>query len=397
MKSRLARALALLWISVAGATAAAPTQTAVEYYYAAWDYYFVTAFPDEIAVLDGGAFGGVWKRTGQTFAVWSQPVAGALPTCRFFSTAFAPKSSHFYTPGASECDGLKHSGSWQYESIAFHLELPDAEGACPAGTAVLYRLYNNGMGGAPNHRYTTSASVFAHMQSLGWTFEGDGRTGAFACVPSGGPTAEGLWRGTSTDGRIISVAVLDDGTFYIAYSSLAGTSFDGGVYGTGTSQDGGFVSVSARSIPLRGVFANGSTSISGTYAPHASLSLTVGSGATAQTISAAYDTAYDTPGQLAALAGAYKGWSGHSGDPFPSTFTVDATGTLRVQGGCNHVVHVTPRAATGVFDITLRNGCSAASAPLQQGILIFDAALQTIAVLSPLNADDMVMVAGTRQ
>src|SRR5262245_3116095 len=49
-------------------TCAAQMQVAVEYHYAAWDYYFVTSFPDEIAFLDGGAFGGNWKRTGQTFA-----------------------------------------------------------------------------------------------------------------------------------------------------------------------------------------------------------------------------------------------------------------------------------------------------------------------------------------
>ena len=49
------------------------TQAAVEYYYPDWDYYFETSFPDEIAVLDGGAFGGVWKRTGQTFTVRPHP------------------------------------------------------------------------------------------------------------------------------------------------------------------------------------------------------------------------------------------------------------------------------------------------------------------------------------
>jgi hypothetical protein len=65
-----------------------------------------------------------------------------------------------------------------------YLGLPDAAGMCATGTVVLYRLYNNGLGGAPNHRYTTDPAVFAQMQALGWTFEGDGRTGAFACVPA---------------------------------------------------------------------------------------------------------------------------------------------------------------------------------------------------------------------
>ena len=67
--------------SVPATPASSPTALAVEYYYAAWNYYFVTSFPDEIAVLDGGAFGGVWKRTGQTFKVWTQGSATSLAAC----------------------------------------------------------------------------------------------------------------------------------------------------------------------------------------------------------------------------------------------------------------------------------------------------------------------------
>jgi hypothetical protein len=157
--------------------------SAVEYYYPAWNFYFETAFPDEIAALDGGAFGGVWHRTGQTFNVWPQPTASALPTCRFFSTSFAPKSSHFYTPFLAECAIVKTNPNWQFESIAFYIQLADANGNCSAGTIPLYRLYNNGMGGAPNHRYTTSLVVFNQMAAAGWTFEGNGNTKVFACVP----------------------------------------------------------------------------------------------------------------------------------------------------------------------------------------------------------------------
>jgi len=392
----IARALAAVLV-VVSLSLCAQTRTAVEYYYAAWDYYFVTAFSDEIAALDGGAFGGVWKRTGQAFAVFGDASSGGLPACRFFSTAFTPKSSHFYTPFAPECEGLKSNGSWQYESIAFHLRLPDTAGACPAGTSVLYRLYNNGLGGAPNHRYTTSPTTFAGMQALGWTFEGDGRTGAFACVPAAGPTADGLWRGTSSDGRAIVVVVLDDGTFYVAYSNRAGTGLDGGLFGTGTAADGTFASLRARSIPLRSAFAGGGSSVTGTYLPHSTLDLTIGSGASAQAISARYDASYDSPGQLAALAGSYKGVSGHVTDPFVTTFSVDATGTMHVLGGCSHVAFVAPRGATGVFDVRLRNGCLPPSAPEQQGILFFDATQQAITLLAPLNDDDMVMVWGTRQ
>ncbi len=60
------------------------TVVAVEYYYEAWNYYFETASADDIAILDGGAFGGVWKRTGETFNVWPRPNTNSSPTCRFF-------------------------------------------------------------------------------------------------------------------------------------------------------------------------------------------------------------------------------------------------------------------------------------------------------------------------
>jgi hypothetical protein len=162
---------------------ATPTALAIEYYYAAWDYYFITAFPNEIAVLDGGAFGGVWQRTGRAFAVWTQSDGVDLPTYRFFSTSYAPKSAHFYSPYPSELAALTSNPNWQLEGLVFYLQLPDANGNCPPGTTILYRLYNNGMGGAPNHSYTISVTDLNRLTAAGWSFEGNGNTKAFACVP----------------------------------------------------------------------------------------------------------------------------------------------------------------------------------------------------------------------
>jgi hypothetical protein len=163
-----------------------PTQTtiAVEYYYDVWNFYFMTSFTAEIAFLDGGGFGGAWKRTGQTFNVWpSASNPSAAPTCRFFSTGFAPKSSHFYTPFASECAIRKTDPGWAYEAIAFYVQLTDANGLCGSGTIPLYRVYNNGMGGAPNHRYTANRAIRDQMLTLGWLPEGNGPDIIFACVP----------------------------------------------------------------------------------------------------------------------------------------------------------------------------------------------------------------------
>jgi hypothetical protein len=56
-------------------------------------------------------------------------------------------------------------------------------GACAEGNTPLYRLYNNGIGGAPNHRYTTSLSIRSTMLAAGWIPEGFGSDGITGCVP----------------------------------------------------------------------------------------------------------------------------------------------------------------------------------------------------------------------
>jgi hypothetical protein len=82
-----------------------------------------------------------------------------------------------------ECASVKASPDWQFEAVAYFTQLADASGNCGAGTVPLYRLYNNGMGGAPNHRYTTSVTVLNQMIAAGWVFEGNGNTRVFVCVP----------------------------------------------------------------------------------------------------------------------------------------------------------------------------------------------------------------------
>lgn len=378
--------------------ASAQTATAVEYYYAAWDYYFVSAFADEIAVLDGGAFGGVWKRTGQTFPVWTDDSSGALATCRFFSTNFAPKSSHFYTPGAGECAGLKSNPDWQFESISFYLKLPDAAGACPAGTAVLYRLYNQGMGGAPNHRYTTDRGTFLHMQDLGWVFEGNGNTGAFACVPES--PAAGIWHGTTKSGNLVDGVVLGDGTYYMIIRKGADGSPVAGLQGSSSAGDGKFTSITARNVPYRGTFAGDAGAISGTYVAGASLQLTAGSGATADTIAATYDATYGVPASRAAVAGSYAGYNTHLFDKLiQGTVKIDATGSVTMVGQCTFSGSVTPHGATGVFDFHLVSFgvCLGGPGNSADGVLMYDSATNRIMGLLPFSENDMVFVNEVRQ
>ncbi|GIK85099.1 MAG: hypothetical protein BroJett026_05800 [Betaproteobacteria bacterium] len=153
----------------------------VEYAHAGFGHYFVTALPAEIAKLDDGTFAG-WRRTGRAMRAWPEPHADTVPVCRFFSARFAPKSSHFYTASAAECATVKANADWQFEGEVFHVALPDARGACPARTLAVYRLYNDGASGAPNHRFTTDVAVRDAMLAQGWRAEGAG-AGVALCVP----------------------------------------------------------------------------------------------------------------------------------------------------------------------------------------------------------------------
>ncbi len=54
---------------------------------------------------------------------------------------------------------------------------------CATGVPV-YRLYNNGQGAAPNHRYTTSLATRTTMLDKGWIPEGSGNLGVIMCSPA---------------------------------------------------------------------------------------------------------------------------------------------------------------------------------------------------------------------
>lgn len=155
----------------------------IEYFHSAWNHYFVTSDADEITKLDDGTFVG-WKRTGYKFKAYAIGTPGSAAVCRFFSTAFGPRSSHFYTPVASECTAVKSNPSWSFEGEVVGVVLPSASGTCDTGTVPLYRLYNNGQGGAPNHRYTTDVTLRSAMADFGWISEGFGPLGVIACVPT---------------------------------------------------------------------------------------------------------------------------------------------------------------------------------------------------------------------
>ena len=165
----------------------ANTNVATEWYHAGFDHYFHTASALENRVIADGAYAEDWHRTFGYFRVRTAPGAGRQSVSRFFSTQWGTKSSHFYTAVKSERDLLVAGiiTGWQLEADdIYYIGLADlTTGACPAGTVPLYRMYNNMLGGAPNHRFTGSAATRDQMVAQGWVAEGSGPDVVYGCTP----------------------------------------------------------------------------------------------------------------------------------------------------------------------------------------------------------------------
>src|SRR5262249_50109871 len=148
--------------------------TVTEFYHPAFDHYFITAYPAEAANIAAGKLP-PWVATGKTFKVWSGEGTGVTKVWRFFSgSSYAPKSSHFYTNNPVEAQNLINARVWSMEADnAFYMMAAPA-GTCRGGTTALYRLYNDGQGGAPNHRYTIDPAVRLQMIAAHWVPEGNG-------------------------------------------------------------------------------------------------------------------------------------------------------------------------------------------------------------------------------
>ena len=145
------------------------TVAVIEYVNASVGDCFITAAPDEINF--GSTVGklpdGRHRVPVQRFFRLQRRVA---PVCCFFSAAFGPKSTHFYSPFFSECTMMQANPNWSLETTnAFDIGLPVGTGeSCASGFNPVYRLYNNSKGGVPNHRYTTNLIVREQMIGDGY-------------------------------------------------------------------------------------------------------------------------------------------------------------------------------------------------------------------------------------
>jgi hypothetical protein len=181
--------IALSGSGTGGAGGPGTKVTVYEYYNATLDHYFITpAIPPsliEYQLLGKPPFQD-WQPTGLSFNAYApaNAPAGTVGVCRFFNDHFLGVSTHFYAPHGLGCEAtISQFPDWTLEDPQlFYASLPDIAGNCPSGNVPVYRLFNNGMGGAPNHRFTTNPTVRQQMIAKGYAPEGYG-IGVGWCAP----------------------------------------------------------------------------------------------------------------------------------------------------------------------------------------------------------------------
>jgi hypothetical protein len=75
--------------------------------------------------------------------------------------------------------GPIHAAWVEESSDVFEVFAVDANGACPAGSAPVYRLWNQRVDS--NHRYTTDTAIKAQMVAKGYVAEGYGADAVDFC------------------------------------------------------------------------------------------------------------------------------------------------------------------------------------------------------------------------
>lgn len=167
------------------ASTTASKRQMVEFHYDPLDYYFITSRDAEKTQLDATTG---WVRTGASFPVYASQQTGTRGITRFYFDAVArngTRGSHFYTlldsdiallnsqnPAHIMAPGLPQNED--IDSYAFLPAVTGVGGSCASGLIPVYRLFRGALRfpDDPNHRYTTSISVYNSFVAQGWNGEG---------------------------------------------------------------------------------------------------------------------------------------------------------------------------------------------------------------------------------
>lgn len=231
---------------------------------------------------------------------------------------------------------------------------------------------------------------------------GGGGGGSGAAAPVTNSPAEGLWLGSTGDGRAITGLVFENGLYYILYSLVGDTgTIAGVVQGNGSTSGANFSSGNARDFNLEGSGVLVAT-VAGTVAAQSTFAGTVtyGPGLT-NTFAATYDSDYELTPSLSTVAGTYGGEVAFSLGVEPATITIAANGALSGTGdsGCTVSGSISPRARGNAYNVSITFGgapCHFANQTLA-GIGYYEATGQRFFSATPNAArTDGILFAGTK-
>ena len=214
----------------------------------------------------------------------------------------------------------------------------------------------------------------------------EGDTSSAPPAPLPAASAEGFWSGTTNTNRTITGVVLDNGVYWVLYSSIGAPSTVAGlIQGDSSSQNGVFSSTNAKDFNLEGLGILNAT-INGSYTTKQSLNGTIAYqvGGLTTSFTTTYDSDYDLVPDMNAAAGTYTG-------PITATETVtvdvlsngDISGRSTSGGTivCTFSGSFSPRARGNVFDITVtfhgQSGCDN-GADTVNGIATYDGGTKTL-------------------
>jgi len=181
--------------------------------------------------------------------------------------------------------------------------------------------------------------------------------GGGSSPPTPNADPQGFWQGTAGDGRDVSSLILEQGQYFMVFSS--GTTVSGMVEGAFSVSGNTLIDNAAIDFPASG--AATTASVTGSVTTRQSLSLTDAESSGVRAVTGTYSPAYDTPVDISEAIGTWVGNIGSTGET-RLTISPDLsfTGT---QGSCSFSGSVRAR-PTGkhVFDGSLTfNDVSCAS------------------------------------
>jgi hypothetical protein len=226
-------ALAATGLISVSAYAAEPDTQVIEYYHSGLKHYFLTATATDARLVDSGAAGVEWVRTGRSFGAWSSrdsAPAEAAMVHRFYSPGAV---SHFFSADEGEIRWLKELESkeraslvgtnktvkgWIYEGEAFMAIVPK-NGVCPSGSDAITRVYNNGGStddgsSSSNHRYVSDDSLKQSMADRRWLVESTA-----LCAPNSASSSASSSTSTSNSSGVVAAGTYS-GTLQFKFELL---------------------------------------------------------------------------------------------------------------------------------------------------------------------------------